>query len=209
MPVERHIPAETCRSSSSGCSDALSPGGSPLTPGLRAPDRSYQYLTPCWTPGCSTETPSPQQPRYCWPQRVAGSQVTLQNHSTPLFKRKGGEHKRSKMRLVLVSSPHLSRDSPISLRLEKPAVMGACLGDLPRFGALDDQTLHPSPRDFSLQTKTTYEEQQNCFYREQLCVRHSRFQHQISNDNYCASGGFTDCNEILTEGFFVVVVLRV
>lgn len=45
-------------------------------------------------------------------------------------------------------------DSPISLRLEKPAVMGACLGDLPRFGALDDQTLHPSPSDFSLYTQT-------------------------------------------------------
>lgn len=44
-------------------------------------------------------------------------------------------------------------DSPISLRLEKPAVMGACLGDLPRFGALDDQTLDPSPSDFSLQTE--------------------------------------------------------
>lgn len=43
-----------------------------------------------------------------------------------------------------------SRDSPISLRLEKPAVIGACLGDLPRLGALDDQTLHPSPSDFSL-----------------------------------------------------------
>lgn len=42
-------------------------------------------------------------------------------------------------------------DSPISLRLEKPAVMGACLGDLPRFGALDDHTLHPSPSDFNLQ----------------------------------------------------------
>lgn len=43
-----------------------------------------------------------------------------------------------------------SGDSPISLRLEKPAVIGACLGDLPRLGALDDQTLHPSPSDFSL-----------------------------------------------------------
>lgn len=42
--------------------------------------------------------------------------------------------------------------SPISLRLEKPAVIGACLGDLPRFGALDDHTLHPSPRDLSLET---------------------------------------------------------
>lgn len=28
--------------------------------------------------------------------------------------------------------------------------MGACLGDLPRFGALDDHTLHPSPSDFNL-----------------------------------------------------------
>lgn len=43
-------------------------------------------------------------------------------------------------------------NSPISLRLEKPAVIGACLGDLPRLGALDDQTLHPSPSDFSLCT---------------------------------------------------------
>lgn len=28
--------------------------------------------------------------------------------------------------------------------------MGACLGDLPRFGALDDHTLLPSLSDFSL-----------------------------------------------------------
>lgn len=46
-----------------------------------------------------------------------------------------------------------SKNSPISLRLEKPAVMGACLGDFPRFGALDDQTLHPSPNDFNLQNR--------------------------------------------------------
>lgn len=31
--------------------------------------------------------------------------------------------------------------------------MGACLGDFPRLGALDDHTLHPSPSDFSLQTQ--------------------------------------------------------
>ena len=40
---------------------------------------------------------------------------------------------------------------PISLRLAKPGVMGVCLGDLPRLGALDDHCLLPSPRAFSLQ----------------------------------------------------------
>lgn len=51
---------------------------------------------------------------------------------------------------MVLLGPTSVEDSPISLRLEKPAVMGACLGDLPRLGALDDHTLHPSPSDFSL-----------------------------------------------------------
>lgn len=84
--------------------------------------------------------------------------MTPQTHSTPLFE---GE-KRVKTRFILVTDELLimrRQDSPISLRLEKPAVIGACLGDLPRFGALDDQTLQPSPRDFSLQADKTMSRQ--------------------------------------------------
>ena len=45
---------------------------------------------------------------------------------------------------------NIHTDSPISFKLEKPAVIGMCFGDFPRLGALEDQVLHPSPRDFNL-----------------------------------------------------------
>lgn len=53
--------------------------------------------------------------------------------------------------------------------------MGACLGDLPRFGALDDQTLHPSPSDFSLQPDKNYlmtRSQKNTFLNDRLSSQH-------------------------------------
>lgn len=78
-----------------------------------------------------------------------------QTHSTPLVKRANEVNRRL---FYVTNFRHAqflmkSKDSPISFKLEKPAVMGACLGDLPRFGALDDQTLLPSLSDLSLQTE--------------------------------------------------------
>lgn len=137
-PAERRTPAATRRSSSSGCSAAQTPGSSPPTPDPRSPGRT----------GCSTGTPNRPQRRYCWSPTAAGSRATPPGRSTPLTRgRKEGENRER----GFWPAGHGGRNSPISLRLEKPAVMGACLGDLPRFGALDDHTLHPSPRDFSLQ----------------------------------------------------------
>lgn len=142
-PAERHSPAAACRSSSSGCSVAQTPGSSPPIPDPRSPGRSHR-----WPTGCSTETPNRPQRRYCWSPTAAGSRATPPGHSTPLTRgREEGENGERGSWPV----GHGWGNSPISLRLEKPAVMGACLGDFPRFGALDDHTLHPSPRDFSLQ----------------------------------------------------------
>lgn len=131
--------------------------------------------------------------------------MTPQTHSTPLFE---GE-KRVKTRFILVTDEQLimrRQDSPISLRLEKPAVIGACLGDLPRFGALDDQTLQPSPRDFSLQADKTMSRQHTTkkYYfqigrikKDRQITHNIDFFHHISRDNCSASGRCTDRDEIL------------
>lgn len=78
--------------------------------------------------------------------------MTPQSHSTPLFVEEMSEKGVRRFSSVGWQCLAYNENSPISLRLEKPAVMGACLGDFPRLGALDDHTLHPSPSDFNLQT---------------------------------------------------------
>lgn len=95
-PAERRTPAAACRSSSSGCSDGQSPGSSPPSPGPPSPGRSRWRPTWCWTPGCSTESPSPPRHRYCWSPTAAGSRETPPNHSTPLIQREGKKEVKKK-----------------------------------------------------------------------------------------------------------------
>lgn len=157
-PAERRSRAAARRSSSSGCSGGWSPGSSLQSPGCPVPGRSRHRPTQCWVPSCPTTTQSPRPPRCCWSPTAAGNPATPPSHSTPLsaHKQRGGQLERVSIAdlcwgvFVRQQAWRKSGDSPISLRLEKPAVIGACLGDLPRLGALDDQTLHPSPSDFSL-----------------------------------------------------------
>lgn len=65
--------------------------------------------------------------------------------------------------------------------------MGACLGDLPRLGALDDHTLHPSPSDFSLRREPNRREEEEFWDRKALGHVRAAFTHR---GHYCTSGKY-------------------